>query len=153
MILSPPDDTYIDESNPDSVFGSVAELSVDGGSYEIPFIKFDLSSVTAPVAVAMLKLYITNGAEGQHYVYEVADNSWIESTLTWNNAPALGNEIGMTSGGEGDGILYIEITDFINANIGGEASLAIRTETTDTMCFRSSEAVDFPAQLDLFGGS
>jgi hypothetical protein len=153
MILPPTDDTYIDESNPDSVFGSVTELSVDGGNYEIPYIKFDLSSVTAPVDVAILKLYITSGAVGPHNVYKVADNSWTESTLTWNNAPAYGEEIGMTSGGEADGILYIEITDFINENIGGEASLAIQTEDTDTMRFRSSEATDFPAQLDLFGSS
>jgi hypothetical protein len=151
--LSPTDDTYIDESNPDNVFGAISELSVDGGSYEIPFFKFDLSSVTQPVDIAMIKLYITNGAVGQHHVYEVVDNSWAESDLTWNNAPALGNEIGMTSGGEGDSILYIEISDFINENIGGEASLAIRTEDTDTMCLRSREAADFPAQLDLFGCS
>jgi hypothetical protein len=151
--LSPLDDTYIDESNPDNVFGAVSELSVDGGSYEIPFFKFDLSSVAQPVNVAMLKLYVTNGAQGPHFLYEVVDNSWTESTLTWNNAPALGMEIGMTTGGEGDSILYIEVTDFINENIGGQASLAIRTEDTDTMCFRSSEAAEFPAQLCLFTSS
>jgi hypothetical protein len=135
------------------VFGTVTELSIDGGNYEIAFLKFDLGPVAVRVDVAMLKLYITNGAEGQQSVYEVADNSWTESGLNWNNAPALGLEIGMTNGGEKEGILYIEISDFINRNIGGEASLAIRSEDTDKLCFNSKEAVEFPAQLCLFTSS
>jgi hypothetical protein len=151
VALSPIDDTYIDESNPTDVFGSVLELSVDGGNYEIPFLKFDLSSVSAPVKVAMLKLYITNGADGEpQFVYGVSDNSWTESTLTWNNAPALGEEIGMTTGGESGGILYIEVTDYINGKLGGLASLAIQTEETNSMRFNSSEASYFPVQLVLF---
>jgi hypothetical protein len=126
------------------------ELSIDGGNYEIAFLKFDLGSVTAPVDVAMLRLYITNGADGQQFVYEVADDSWTESNLTWNNAPALGKEVGMTTGGEKEGILYIEVTDYINENFGGEVSLAIRSEDTDSLCFSSKEASEFPAQLDIF---
>lgn len=152
VALSPIEDTYIDESNPEDVFGADSELSVDGGNQEIAFLEFDLSSVSAPVDVAMLKIYITNGATGQQFVHEVSENSWTESTLTWNNAPVLGKEIGMTTGGEKDGVLYIEITDYINENLGGLVSLAIQSEDTDSLRFSSSEASDFPAQLVLFSG-
>ncbi len=151
LALSPVDDTYIDEYYPSSNYGTDSELRIDGGNYEIPFLKFDLSSVSTPVKVAMLKLYITNGADGDpQFVYAVSDNTWTESTLTWNNAPALGEEIGMTTGGESGGILYIEITDFINANLGGIASLAIQSDETDSLRFSSKEASTFPVQLDLF---
>jgi len=153
VALSPIDDTYIDESNPSDVFGADLELRVDGDNQEIAFLKFDLSSVTAPVDVAMLKLYITNGADGKQYVHEVSDNTWTESTLAWNNAPALGKEIGMATGGEKEGILYIEVTDYINEKIGGLASLAIQSEDTDSLRFSSSEASDFPVQLVLFSGN
>jgi len=153
VALSPIDDTYIDEGDPSDVFGASLELLVDGGNQEIAFFKFDLSSITAPVEVAMLKLYITNGADGQQFVHAVADNTWTESTLTWDIAPALGMEIGMTTGGEKDGILYIEITDYINENLGGVVSLAIQTEDTDTLRFSSKEASYFPAQLVLFTGN
>ncbi|UCH88424.1 MAG: DNRLRE domain-containing protein, partial [Thermoplasmata archaeon] len=150
MALSPIDDTYIDESNPSDVFGAGLELNVDGGNQEMAFLKFDLCSVSAPVEVAMLKLYITNGADGKQYVHEVSDNSWTESTLTWNNAPDLGKEIGMTTGGEKEGILYVEVTDYINEKIGGLASLAFQSEDTDQLIFSSAEASSYPAQLDLF---
>jgi hypothetical protein len=53
-------------------------------------------------------------------------------------------EIGMTTGGEKDGILYIEITDYINENLGGEISLAIQSTDTDQLYFSSSEASSFP---------
>ena len=149
--LSPNDDTYIDESNPSQVFGASLELRVDGGNQEIAFLKFDLSSVAAPVDVAMLKLYITNGSTGQQFVHEVSDNSWTESSLTWNNAPALGQEIGLTTGGEKDGILYVEVTDYINGKIGGLASLAFQSLDTDQLYFSSSEASYFPTRLVLFG--
>ena len=150
VTLSPLDDTYIDESNPSEVYGASLELRVDGGNQEIAFFKFDLSSVSQPVDVAMLKFYITNGSDGQQFVHEVADNSWTESTLTWNNAPALGQEIGMTTGGEREGILYVEVTDYINRKVGGLASLALQSEDTDQLYFSSKEASYFPAQLDLF---
>jgi cysteinyl-tRNA synthetase len=150
MALSPIDDTYIDQSNPSDVFGSSLELRIDGGNQEIAFLKFDLGSVSAPVKVALLKFYVTNGADGPQFVHEVSDNTWTESSLTWNFAPALGMEIGMTTGGEKDGILYIEVTDYINAMIGGLVSLAIQSEDTNSLRFSSSEASMFPAQLVLF---
>jgi hypothetical protein len=153
VALSPIDDTYIDESNPSDVFGASLDLRVDGGNQEMAFLKFDLSSVSAAVDVAMLKLYITNGSDGQQFVHAVDNNTWTESSLTWNNAPALGQEIGMTTGGEKEGILYVEVTDYINEKIGGLASLAFQSEDTDQLYFSSSEASYFPAQLVLFTGN
>jgi hypothetical protein len=150
--FSPLDDTYIDESYPSEVFGESLVLRVDGGNQEIVFLKFDLCSVGESVDVAMIKLYITKGANGQQFVHEV-DNSWTESTLTWYTSQPLGEEIGRTTGGQKETILYIEVTDYINENIGGEVSLAIQTEDTDSLRFSSSEASYFPIQLDLFSGS
>jgi hypothetical protein len=150
MEFSPIDDTYIDESYPSDVFGGALELSVDGGNQEIAFLKFDLSSVAAPQKVAMLKLYISKGSTGQQFVHEVADNTWTESNLTWNIAPPLGDEIGMTTGGEKNSILYVEVTDYINGKIGCLASLAIQSQDTESLRFNSSEAANFPAQLVLF---
>jgi hypothetical protein len=151
--LAPIDDTYIDESYPSDVFGGALELSVDGGNQEIAFLKFDLSSVAAAVDVAMLKFYISKGSTGQQFVHEVSDNTWTELDLTWNNAPPLGNEIGMTTGGEKDSLLYVEVTDYINGKIGGVASLAIQSQDSESLRFNSSEALSFPAELCLFGGS
>jgi hypothetical protein len=77
VALSPIDDTYIDESNPSDVFGTSLDLRVDGGNQEMAFLKFDLNSVSAPVDVALLKFYITNGSDGQQFVHEVDDNSFL----------------------------------------------------------------------------
>jgi hypothetical protein len=56
----------------------------------------------------------------------------------------------MTTGGEKEGILYVEVTDYINEKIGGLASLAFQSEDTDQLYFSSREASYFPAQLVLF---
>jgi hypothetical protein len=59
----------------------------------------------------------------------------------------------MTTGGEKEGILYVEVTDYINEKIGGLASLAFHSFDTDQLYFSSSEASYFPAQLVLFTGN
>src|SRR5262249_16137762 len=73
-----------------------------------------------PVASAKLRLFCTDESNGGGSVYRIASNTWGETTLTWNNRPALPAgalapfgavaanawsepELGPASGGSGQG--------------------------------------------------
>lgn len=111
----------------DTNFGSNPNLTVSatGSTY----IKFKVSS-TLPagtpgtdVAKATLKIYIGNVTnEGKIDVYQIA-SAWDESTITANNAPALGNllvttsQIGQDKRGK---FLIIDLTSAVQAWLGDD---------------------------------
>jgi hypothetical protein len=62
---------------------------VDASPVERALLKFTVSGVgTGTVAGAKLRLYNVNSSSMGGTFYRVADNSWVESTVTWNTAPA-----------------------------------------------------------------
>jgi hypothetical protein len=97
----PPDrDTWIDESNPDSNYGSDNTLRIDNtaGNRNHALYHFDLSSIPAgsTVATATLRLYIAAyDSRGDLLVHRITGD-WSEFGATWNS---VGNGYETTSYG------------------------------------------------------
>lgn len=61
------------------------------------YLKFDLSGITGTVASAKLKLYVkSKSANANRTAYNVADDSWTETGITYANRPAIGSVIATT---------------------------------------------------------
>jgi hypothetical protein len=119
-------DTDIRFGNPAKNFGSATSLQVDGDPIKDTLLKFTVSGVgTGSVAGATLRLFCTSAAAIGGNFHSVIDNSWQESTVTWNTAPAadanslasLANvvfgtwyEVDLSSLVTGDGTYSLEIT-------------------------------------------
>lgn len=92
------------------------------------FLKFDLSSLTAPIYDVRLRLNVANDAPGPtldalHYV---PDDSWTEGTITYNNQPAAGAFIDtMPVPPHGAWVEY-DITGLVNTEIAGDGLLSLR---------------------------
>ena len=98
-------DARVQENNPDNNYGNGVILAVDTSSASTPngtvqtYLKFD---VTVPagmeVSSATLTLWVrptgTDGTAHSVNIYSVADTSWTEGALTWNNRPTLGTVVG-----------------------------------------------------------
>lgn len=107
--LSPTQDAFVDSVLPDSNFGNeqvLVTLNQYPGRRDIySYLMFDLSAIPASEAItgASLRLYQFDGAG--FYVgtslYHVSDDSWTESTLTWNTMPATSSRkpLGYNSNG------------------------------------------------------
>ena len=89
----PVGDTLTYSNNPNTNYGSYTALFVQKGSItSASYIKFNLATLPAGASVskATLRLYVNQvAANGSFDVYQL-NTSWAESTLTYNNAPALG---------------------------------------------------------------
>jgi len=92
MTLSVLADTYVrDGSNANRNYGSDDNLiTVATGRYG--YLKFDLSAVPGTIISAKLRIYQRTTFKYLRGVYDVADDSWEEGVLTWNNKPAFENE-------------------------------------------------------------
>jgi hypothetical protein len=99
LAISSEADTYVrDGSYSNNNYGGLSKLGVQtgsSGSVYYSYIRFDLSSITETVTSAKLSFYsskfdFSGPFTGTHTAKLVTDNSWNETTLTWNNQPAAG---------------------------------------------------------------
>jgi len=119
------------------------------------YLKFDLSKLTAPPSQALLQLTVATdaapvGSTQNVQVFGLPSTGWAENMITWNNAPGL-NRTTFTSTGtlittQGvvltPGVVTIDVTSFIAANIGKGITLQLFDATPQnlTLTFNSLNA-------------
>src|SRR5205814_9636794 len=61
-------------------------------SSDLVYLTFDLSSISGNLSNVKLRLFgsVPGGEQVSISAYSVADTSWSESNITWNNKPAAG---------------------------------------------------------------
>ncbi len=95
-------DSYVrDGSSAPTNFGTATTLLVkntgtaNSGFNRWIYLRFDLSSITGTVSVAKLRLFgrVDNTASESHAtaLFSVANTTWSETGITWNNKPATGS--------------------------------------------------------------
>jgi chitodextrinase len=145
ITLSPVADSYVDSSNPTVNHGSSTQLRVDGSPLVYSFLKFDLSSVPGTITGLTLHVDATSSSTAGYAVRSVADNTWTESTLTWNNSPVVGSSDAGQSGAFGANTLTsVNVSSLINGS--GLLSMAMIGINGTAIAFSSREGA-VPPQL------
>jgi GH35 family endo-1,4-beta-xylanase len=146
LTFRPSDDCYAKLAAPDAITGTHAKLELRSTANtrysRVPYLKFNVSGITDPVVSAKLRLYSTT-LNAPVKAYAVSDNSWKESTLTWNNRPATGALIGEGSG-TADAWFEIDISGYVTGD--GTYSIAL-DETLNKLGILSSKEGGLPAEL------
>lgn len=139
-------------------FGGASTLAVRAvsdpasSSNSIAYVKLDLSHFGTSPTSAMLKLPVLAGSQGSQKVtvkiYSVSGD-WTEGNITWNNAPGLnpatatstGTLIGSKTLTTVAGFVTIDLTGFVNANLGKMVTLQFVGTPTDVtgVSFKSKE--------------
>lgn len=150
--FEPVADAYIRDGAADSNFGTdeFVQCKYDaGGSYSRQsYLRFDLSELRGRVTSAVLRLKVVgvNGTGGMHTVHLVEENSWGETTLTWNNRPALGTElVSSVHGLTGDWVEF-DITDAL-ASGSDLLSVALVSDGSGLIDYGSRESGNDAPQL------
>lgn len=121
--------------NGDTVYGSspwleVKDPSIVGDYSRKTLLRFDLSLISLPVTSAKLRL-VPNGTLTDSYTLgHVTDDSWSETSVTWNNSPSEGANIAH-EGGAGGGPIEWDVTHQVETErLGdGSISLVVKSET------------------------
>ncbi|QIP15840.1 DNRLRE domain-containing protein [Spirosoma aureum] len=86
----------------------------DAASYaRETYLKFNVSSVSAPVVSAKVRLYGSAGTDAaitQWQLYKVTDNSWTETGIIWNNKPAASSLVATQTGKVAQGYTEWDVT-------------------------------------------
>lgn len=156
VTLQATDDAMVYRGNATNNYGSDVKLQVKKSDNATltrnAYLKFDLNGVTpSQVGRATLRLYCNNKAVDTVQtiigVFSTA-NTWTESTINWNNAPALTSNISTTV--IGAKLIYYEwdVTDYIKQSLtsGSVTSIGVAdVQASDNLIeFSSKEAVNKP---------
>ncbi len=92
LTLSPVADSYVDADLPtqNQNFGSDTSLKVDGSPVRVSYLKFDVQGLTTAPTRATLKVVSPIASTTPINVKSVANTTWTETGVTYNNAPAVG---------------------------------------------------------------
>jgi hypothetical protein len=119
-------DSEINTTLPNSNFGNNSNLTTNYSGVDHGLIEFDLSPIPpgAVINSATLEVLEYTNCHINENAIEVHANlaAWVESTVTWNNAPAYGPSLGTNTGeaGTGDcGWLIFDVTASVQSWVGG----------------------------------
>ncbi|PWF47712.1 fibronectin type III domain-containing protein [Massilia glaciei] len=122
VTLAPTDDAYTrDGSNAANNYGADALLIVktdSAGANRHSYLKFSLG-LLGTINSAKLRVYGSASATTTLTAYQAGD-SWTNSGLTWNNAPAAGAAAGGVSMGATAQYYEIDVTPYVQAEAAGD---------------------------------
>ncbi len=142
--LSPIADAFVKNSTPATNYGYNSYLALSSGFYET-YLKFDISSITAPVTSAKLRLFNQNSVATTWQLFKVnaGSNGWAESSINWNNKPAADTLLASFTASPADtGYVYWDITaklDSLLSSAGGMISFKLVSTAGTYNAFSSRE--------------
>jgi hypothetical protein len=131
-------DAYVNAGSPTSNYGSSTTLRADASPDVHSYLRFNVQGLSGTVTKATLRVYANSASSLGCTANNVADNTWSESTINYNNAPPVGSAIGSSSAFGANAWVDMDVTPYITGN--GTYSLALTTPSSTAISFASSEA-------------
>jgi RHS repeat-associated protein/CSLREA domain-containing protein len=146
LTFTPVDDAYIANDAPSTNYGTAIALQTDNSPIKDFLLKFTVSGVNGQsITSAKIRLYNVDSATKGGDFYPVANNTWQQSTVTWNNAPAAGSTLLASLGSVSPNTWYeVDITSLITGD--GTYSLRVSSTSSNGADYSSKEGAN-PPQL------
>ncbi len=138
VTLAPAADAYVTSAIPNTNYGTSQRLRFDADPIINSYLTFNVQGLSAPIATAKLRVYADSSSSVGCRVFSVPDVSWGERMITFNNAPALGRQIGLYGAFRSSTWIEIDVTALITGN--GTFSLAVTGINSTSLGFASRES-------------
>jgi PKD repeat protein len=138
------DDAQVRVALPTSNFGSSTELRIrsDGGVNDYQsYVKFSVSGVSGAITSAKLRLFVTDPSNVGGRLYQTG-TSWSESTITWNNKPAFGSQLGSAGPTTLGTWVEFDVSSAVTAN--GTYAFGLDSTSTDSQVYSSRQGANAP---------
>jgi len=141
ITLEPIADTFVDSVNPDTNYGTLNVMRVDGSTQiKTSFLKFDLTELAGKeIADAKLRIMVNDPSTSGQSLKSVTEDNWDES-ITYKTQPAIGDAFATFGNTASNSNKNILITNKVNEEKGQFLSLAITSSGRDILVIRSKEA-------------
>jgi calcineurin-like phosphoesterase family protein len=137
--FAPVADAYISKPKPTSNFGASNMLRLYGGPLGASYLRFEVHNLPGTVVRATLRLYANNQSRSGYQVRTVTNNVWSESTITYGNAPPIGNLITLSEPFDARQWTSVDLTSLVKGN--GTYSIVMITFNGTPLSLASREAI------------
>ncbi|MEU1837664.1 CBM96 family carbohydrate-binding protein [Micromonospora chersina] len=139
-------DSYVKASSPTSNYGSTPVVRVDGDPATNAYLKFTVSGPSGAVLRARLRIWVAAASSSGFVVRPVADSSWSEGAVNWNNAPAIGSGSVAASGRTTSGTwVTVDVTPLVDGN--GTVTVGLTSSGASSSSYGSRESATPPQLL------
>lgn len=137
--FAPAADAYVSKTKPGLNFGASNMLRVYGGPLGASYLRFDVQGLPGTVARATLRLYAHNPSNAGYQVRSMSDPAWSESTITYGNAPPLGDLITHSEPFDAKQWTSADLTSLVRGN--GAYDIVLISFDGTPLSLASSEAI------------
>lgn len=130
-------DAYVHADNQSSNYGSSAALRVDGSPDMRSYLRFRVNEVTEEVKRATLRVYANSTSTIGFDAHSVTDNTWDEQTISYANAPVVGDVIDTSGRFSVRGYVDVDVSSVVTGS--GTYTIALTGRNATAISFRSRE--------------
>ncbi len=146
--FSPVADAFVYSVHPDRNYGSSTAIRTDGSPIMSSYLRFDVQSLSAPIAKATLRIYAESPQQLGYEVHSVSDNTWGEMSITYDTAPTPDPTIIGSSGRIFGGTwTSVDVSSLVTDQ--GTYSIALTTQDSRQLKLTSRDAGTNAPQLVL----
>ncbi len=140
--FKPSADAYVIQTSPSANYGKSTSLRVDNSPITHSYLRFSVSGLNGAIQSAKLRIYANSTSWGGYYsVQAESNNSWTETAITYNNAPAPGSVIKKSARLSRSVWTEVDVTSYVKSQ--GTYNFVITTGNTNTN-FASRESRKSP---------
>ncbi len=137
-------DGYVSESAPSNNYGSSADIFVGAAPVSYGYFKFNVTG-SKKIVSATFKIYSKSNSAPGITVKRVADNSWNENSLAFNNAPAMGSTIANQANLKAKDWVTVDVTSYVTGS--GTYSIGVTSTDSSTLDLAARESKGHQPQL------
>jgi hypothetical protein len=130
-------------------WGTSTQFRVDGSPIVRSYLRFNVQGISGTITRVTLRVYANSSSSTGYTVYAVSNNTWTETTITYNNAPPIGSSVGSSPGfNAGTTGVWTTVNITTTAVTGnGTLNLALGTSSSTAISLASRESITTAPQL------
>lgn len=109
-------DAYISKTLPMANFGTSNMLRVYGGPLGASYLRFTIRDLPGTIQSVTLRLYAHTSSKAGYQVRTMAHTDWSESTITYGNAPPIGDLIAISESFEAKQWTSVDVSSLVRGN-------------------------------------
>ena len=139
--FNPSADSYVDALNPTRNHGTSVAMRPDGSPKRNAYLRFNVSGASGS-PTASLRFYAVKSHSVGLDLRTVANTSWGETTINFQNAPTLGPIVGSTGPLRAGNWYIIDVSPYVAGN--GPVGFALTTTGSSAAKIATREALEAP---------
>ncbi len=133
-------DAYVSQSKATTNYGTASTLRTDNSPILRSYLRFNVQGLNATIRRATLRVFANTASNSGYLVNSLADNSWGELAINYNNAPSAGGMIGSSGSVTANTWITVDVTSYIAGNNTFSLVLTGASSTELSLASRESGA-------------